>query len=499
MIETRYRFGQSTRRGPLGQLRLGQVLAVVLGAGWAVTAIDVSPSGVGGLMALLGLIAAAVSATVPIGGLATDQWLPLVLSWTLRRAGDTSGRRQARDVPDGTIVALSRGPAASPACAKRCPKPRPPRELGDIRLVEIPYRGRKLGAVSEAGGRRLTLLLVGRAPGFALADEDEQQRRLAVWGEALRSVAGSAVRRIAWVERTVPAQPDGLARWLHQQRDPQVPLDGALGRSYLELMDQSAQAGREHEVLLCVQIDAGRLRRDLEGRREQALVGAAERLAQTLERARVTVDAALTAGGVARALRSCFDPYVHRQLAALRAGGGGDELSEQAAWPTSTREHWDHCQVDGALHATFEIGGWPRADVGPAFLGSMLAPSEHVRSVAVCFEPLDPLSSLRQVEYEITRDETDRQTRLRYGQLETARQRQASEAARGREAELTAGHCEVRLAGFVTVTGVDRDELELACEEVLAQAGRANLELRRLYGQQAQGLTFTLPLCRGLR
>jgi hypothetical protein len=68
-----------------------------------------------------------------------------------------------------------------------------------------------------------------------------------------------------------------------------------------------------------------------------------------------------------------------------------------------------------------------------------------------------------------------------------------------REAELAAGHAEIRLAGFVTVTGRDLDELESACTDVVTQAGRANLELRRLYGQQGQAFTFTLPLCRGLR
>lgn len=211
------------------------------------------------------------------------------------------------------------------------------------------------------------------------------------------------------------------------------------------------------------------------------------------------IEAALTVGGIARALRVGFDPYVHPQLAAMRAAGGGDQLSPHAAWPIATRAHWSHYQADGAWHTTFEIGGWPRAEVGPAFLGSLLAPSEHVRSVAVCFEPLDPLRSLRQAEYEITRDETDRQTRRRFGQVETSRQHQASDAARLREAELADGHSEVRFAGFVTVTGRDLDELDAACEDVITHAARANLEVRRLYGHQAQAFTFTLPLCRGLR
>jgi hypothetical protein len=103
------------------------------------------------------------------------------------------------------------------------------------------------------------------------------------------------------------------------------------------------------------------------------------------------------------------------------------------------------------------------------------------------------------VEAAVTRDRADRELRRRFGQSETARQRQAEEAAMRREAELAAGHGEVRLAGFVTVSGRDTDDLRRASAEVLEQAARARLELHRLYGQQADAFTFTLPLCRGLR
>lgn len=68
-----------------------------------------------------------------------------------------------------------------------------------------------------------------------------------------------------------------------------------------------------------------------------------------------------------------------------------------------------------------------------------------------------------------------------------------------REAELAAGHGEVRLSGFVTVSGRDREDLRRGCAEVLEHAARARLQLRRLYGQQAEAFTFTLPLGRGLR
>jgi hypothetical protein len=169
------------------------------------------------------------------------------------------------------------------------------------------------------------------------------------------------------------------------------------------------------------------------------------------------------------------------------------------AWPLGAHEHWDRYTCDGADHATYWIGGWPRVDVSPMFMDALLSSSDVVRTVSVTFEPIPPVRSTREVEAAVTRDRADRELRLRFGQGETARQRQAQEAAMRREAELAAGHAEVRLSGFVTVSGRDEEELRKGCAQVLEHAARARLELHRMYGQQAAAFTFTLPLARGLR
>jgi hypothetical protein len=48
------------------------------------------------------------------------------------------------------------------------------------------------------------------------------------------------------------------------------------------------------------------------------------------------------------------------------------------------------------------------------------------------------------------------------------------------------------------VTAAERPELDDACAEVEQAARRAHLDLRRLYGQQEEAFTWTLPLARGL-
>jgi hypothetical protein len=344
-------------------------------------------------------------------------------------------------------------------------------------------------------------VLACRVVAFSLLDHEAQERRLARWGTVLSASAGTALRRVQWVERTAPAQADEMARWLHSERDPAVPLRGtAMVESYLELISSSTRVTQEHEILLALQVDGRTVRERGGDAVTRALVEQTERAARAVEAAEVTVLGALTPAQLARVTRTAFDPYVRGELAALDAADTERTgLSEVNAWPLGAREHWDHYQADGALHATYWIGGWPRTGVSSMFMESLLAQSAAVRTVAVTFEPLPPQRSTREIEAAITRDHADRELRARFGQSETARQRQAADATRRREAELAAGHAEVRLSGFVTVSGRDPDDLRRGCSDVLDHAARARLELHRLYGQQAEAFTFTLPLCRGLR
>jgi hypothetical protein len=442
------------------------------------------------VLAALLFAGASLGAVVPVAGRTLEQWSPVASAFALRRIG---GRARFRSpVPlRGSRIRLGRRAGAGTIEAAAPPS------LRGLRILEAQYRDRSIGVLSEQSGRRLTAVLACRVVAFSLLDADAQERRLARWGLVLSGAAGTPIRRIQWVERTAPSQGDQLARWLHDERDPAVPLRGTpMIESYLELIGTTARVTQEHEILLAVQIDA---RRGRVQDPQRALVEQTERIAHGLEAAEVTVLGALSTAQLARALRTSFDPFARAELAALEAADPGrDGLPEVSAWPLAAGEEWDHYRSDGAVHATYWIGGWPRVDVSPLFMDALLGRSSAVRAVAVTFEPIAPERSIRQTEAAITRDRADRALRHRFGQLETARQRQAQESTLQREAELAAGHGEVRLSGFVTVSGRDLDDLRRACTEVLEHAARARLELHRMYGQQADAFTFTLPLGRGL-
>jgi Putative type VII ESX secretion system translocon, EccE len=487
-----YSFGPLERRGIFGGVRGGQVAVMATGALTAILVLDRTASAGGALIAMLACGLAAAAAFAPLGGRTLQEWWPVAMWFAARRLWRRDRFRSA--VASAGVLAHHNG-ELNPAT------PAAPEALRGVRIVSVAHRERAIGALSERSGRRLTAVLACRVAAFSLLDQEAQERRLARWGLVLSGAGATAIRRLQWIERTAPAQGDELARWVHSARDPAVPLRGtAMIESYLELISSSTRVTQEHEVLLAVQIDGRRVRERGPDAIGQALVEQTERVAQGLEAAEVTVLGALTPGQLARALRTAFDPFARAELATLEAADPErDGLSEVNAWPLGAREGWDHYRSDGAVHATYWIGAWPRINVSPMFMDTLLGHSSAVRSVSVTFEPLAADRSIREIEAAVTRDRADRELRVRFGQSETARQRQAAEATMRREAELAAGHGEVRLSGFVTVSGRDREDLHRACGEVLEHAARARLELHRLYGQQAEAFAFTLPLCRGLR
>lgn len=486
-----FRFGPLERRGLLGPLD-GPQLAVLAAAAVAlVILLDLSPRP-GTALAGVSLIALITGAAfAPAGGRRAIQWLPTAAGFLGRGA---RGRRRFRS------RAPLAGHRATPSVSGD-PTPISP-VLGGITVEALAHPSGTLGLIRDRSDRRISTVLACEVPALTLLDPADQERRLTQWGVLLSTLASGPVRRLQWIERTGPADGDALARWLQRERDPELGVHGsAVMESYLELISASAPVIQSHELLLTLQLDLRRVRGGPAGVRIAA-IEQTERVAGVLAGGEVTVLGALGPRQVERALHTGFDPYLECQPGHGTPGVPNSRTETgRGALPTpmALDEHWDHLRCDGALHATFWIAGWPRVEVPALFLSGLLHRAGTARAVAVTFEPVAAARSTREVEAAVTRDRADRALRQRFGQSETARHRQSQEAALRREAELAAGHGEVRFSGFITVSGRDEGELRRGCAETIQQAAAARLELRRLYGQQAEAFTFTLPLARGLR
>jgi hypothetical protein len=163
------------------------------------------------------------------------------------------------------------------------------------------------------------------------------------------------------------------------------------------------------------------------------------------------------------------------------------------------REHWSHLRTDSALHATYWVAQWPRSEVHPAFLEPLLLSSCATRTVSVIAEPIATAQALREIQRAKVEHAADATRRARIGQIEDEATRvEVAELAR-REAELVAGHGDLRFTGLITVTAPSAEELEVACIATEAAAAQAMCEVRRLVGQQAVAhAAAALPLARGV-
>jgi hypothetical protein len=493
MSERRYRFGPLERRAVLGPLRGDQLVVLGSAALLGLVFVLATQSVLGVLAALVLIGMAAISIFVPFEGRTPAEWVPVALRFGLRRH-----RGDYRSAAPGVGFRTDRDDDREASL---------PPDLEGVDLLSIPYGGEEVGALCERRAGIYTAAIAVRADAFALRDASEQSRALESWGGVLASCAreNSAVRRVQWIERTVPGQGDELASYLQEKRDRTVPLSSGPVSSYIELLDGAAPVTQEHDGLVCLQIDVRRAGRDwkrLGGGDEGAcelLVREAESLARRMGSAEIKVFGLLRPRQYAEVVRDAFDPFGHQARARSRLGDPGREGVDPALMgPHAEELGWSRYRTDAAVHNTYWISSWPRSEVGPSFLAPLLMQSATVRTVAVTIEPIPFGQAMRRAETAQTMELAGEMERRRQGFMTTASDRRRAQAVTRREEELADGFAEMRFAGFVTVSARDDEELERASGEIEHAGQLARLEFQRMYGEQEAAFTNTLPLCRGL-
>lgn len=498
MSSRRYRFGPLEQRGVVGPLRMGQVTVLGAAALLALASLYAFRSWLGMGVALLALGAAGAVIYLPFEGRTLDEWAPIALRWGLRSKERRLGYRSG--APGSGVRIAAEGEILFTSSL--------PEELSGLRMLEVPYGSDCVGVLHDRAAGTYTAALAVRAGAFGLLDGAEQERKLDAWGSVLASMArdGSPVRRLQWIEQTLPARGDELASYLQGERDRAVPLDSGLVASYIELVESAAPVTQEHEVLVVLQISerrAAREMRRLGGGLEAAcelLLREAENLAERLSIAEVTVFGLLRPRRYAAVIRDAFDPYGRQSRA--RSGLGDPEregVDPALMGPIATEESWSEYRTDSTHHTTFWISAWPRTDVGPAFLTPLLMQTNAPRAVSVVIEPIPHSTAIRKAEAAQTAEVAEEMQRERQGFLTSAQIRRRQQAAARREEELADGHAEMRFMGCLRVWEHSALTLQRAAPEVQHAAALARLELQPFYGEQAAAFAFTLPLCRGLR
>ncbi len=465
--DPRYHFNPLERRGVLLGITPGQlafactavVIAVLVRAA-------IGPRGGTPAGAAIALVGMALS-LIPIGEATAVERAQVGGAWLMRKAGrtklsdlPTTGRYLHNDGPNrfSTSFGLKAGRTA-PA---------------GISLVErsLSSGGPPVGVIRDQRASTLAAVLAVQGPPFSLLDPEDQSSCLEGWRSVLAALgrAGSPVARIQWLQRSTPESPATKVL---------APLGAVSPDAYSSFVAEATPLIERHDAWIALSVGSS-----CASRRRLALE---QRSVDILGRELRFVDGQLRSVD----LRPT-GPLELTALADLLAGKPG------GPWPLALREGWSEIQADDSWHRTYWVSDWPRLDVGPNFLAPLLVAKAN-RRVSVVMTAVPPRSAMRQARSARTADAADTQLRLKAGFLPNARREKEAEGALRRELELADGHCDYRFSGYVTESAESLEALEASCAALEQAAQAARVELRCLYGRQAEAYSWTMPLCRGLR
>ena len=468
-------FGQRSTRG----LLLGLSTARCLCVGTAVCVVVlglVAGGGIGLVASGLVWVPLLVATYVSWQGLALCEWAPVVGHWTARQAARQSEYRARVSAPR---------PAGTMAL---------PGDAAALRFYEDPDSGACM--VHDPHRQSLSVTVAVTHPAYVLLSAADQQSRVTAWGRLLTSLSRSGYcAAIQVLESTVPDPGTGVAGWYERRGT----HDGAWADvNYAELLRQSSHGSSAHRSTITISLD---MRRAAKSIREagRGTKGAAAVLRSQMEALEYSLRAAdlhterwLDAAGLAVIVRQAYDP-----AATLREGSPGANLDH--AGPVALSEHWSYLRHDSGFSTVLWISEWPRQDVAPNFLHSVVFAPGVRRSLSLVAHPLGAQEALRRIRKEKTEAITDSAQRAKIGQIPDLSEHQQYEDVLSREQALIAGHGDMEFSGFLTVTAEGRDELSAAVAQIEQAASQASCETRVLYGRQAQGFVVAaLPLARSV-
>lgn len=502
--EVRFQFGPPIRATFLGGLRHAQAGFLVVAFGSAVLFLRFVPGQIGAGIALALVLAGVAGAFGTIQGRPLDDWIPACSRWLLIMA---RGRRRWRSpAPSKGERASSAGvKVAKGGASRRAGKPSPPPPISEWQLIYTSVSGQAMGVLRDRKNKTWVAVIGVHGQSFMLLDEGEQVRRLSSWAAVQASMArqGSPISRMQWLERTLTEVGDEMRSFFDERAKSTV--GSAAHESYAELLTSAQPVTQQHETYLVLQVSAAKANRAIRhaGGGDKGAVAVLYRELEHLQRqlrdSDLNVSGFLSGDEMAVLLRTQFDPEDALGQATRNAVATEPLISARSAWPMATEVSWGHYRTDKMYHITYWVSEWPKLGVRPSFLSPLLLTSNGVtRTISVVAEPIPTAQAVRKVEHQQTARQSDDEIRAGAGYRLGARRRREGEALDRRENELADGHAENRYSGYVTVSGANLDEVEVAAAAIEQVAYQCPVELRRLWGEQDAAFYCTMPMTKGL-
>lgn len=368
----------------------------------------------------------------------------------------------------------------------------------------------------DAQSQRASVVIRCESVGWPLAD-DRDQRADAFAGVCRALVRRPHIERVAIQARTIPATRAAAVRW-HEENTARKGVDDAWGQKQMADVlagDAFVDAdGRlrgpssrvvpvQRDTLVVVSISVRKATRAIKAA-GGGIEGAAQVLAsevrqfhEHLKSCGVSSSKWLTPAQVGDAIRIAVDPQAADRVQQMSvARTDENDLSHAAAMFVDDSDP-HYVETSGGCHATFWVGGWPQTDVASGFLEQLICDGDYPHTVTMVLIPEPEGRALRKIEDQQQALDSKMSVNERLKRPTSVIDKKAAVELEERANEIAAGHVNVRVCGYVRVSGQDADDLELNIQSMERDSTRLDLQL--LKRQQWDAFcASSLPLGWGL-
>lgn len=174
-------------------------------------------------------------------------------------------------------------------------------------------------------------------------------------------------------------------------------------------------------------------------------------------------------------------------------------VSPASAGPMAMVPSWRDLRTDSGVHRTWWVSEWPRKRAPIGFMEKVIFAGDFRHTVTLIARPYPIEKANKEIGAGLSDWEAGMTVQTKIGRAVSLNQMLEGKDLAYREAQLAEGYGALKIGAYVTVSATDERELEQYSATVRNAAARAKLELRCLYGQQAEGfVAATMPLGRGL-
>lgn len=156
--------------------------------------------------------------------------------------------------------------------------------------------------------------------------------------------------------------------------------------------------------------------------------------------------------------------------------------SSSVPWPSSVAESWNHVKIGETFTSVFWISSWPIVAVGGEFLSPLVLKGPIGLTLCVCLKPTQNHKALNKTERLKTEALASIELKSQMGITPKTTQIKQLEEIKHRLNELTDGHTEVIVHGFVILKAHSYEHLNTLINVTESAACESFLELRRLNG-----------------